>query len=412
MKKILAILLCLCMVLAVVACNKTEDTTETTAATTASVTEAATEEVTEAATTEAATTEAATTEETTTEEATTEAPVVEVEYKLGMGVVVDTASSASATADKAGTAQIDATVAVVVLDKDGKIVSCRLDAVQNKITVNADGTVSVPETFQTKMEKGDAYGMAAAVNYGMDWNGDGIVKEWYDQAKAFEAHVVGMTAAEVEAMATQVVEGSGYVISADEALLTAGCTIQITDFKAAVVKACNDDQAMSFKTSSEFTVGVAATSANDSTADATAEADGVVAVYSDFAAAVVVDGKIIASLNDAIQPKIAITAEGAIGETTFKGTKRELKEGYNMAAYGQSMDWNGDGHVYEWYIQSAAFSNHVVGMTAEEVAAMATQVVEGSGYVISADEDLLAAGCTIQITAIKEVVAKSVTNAR
>ena len=415
MKKILAILLCLCMVLAIVACNKTEDTTETTAATTAPVTEAATEEVTEATTTAATTeaeTTAATTEETTTEEATTETPVVEVEYKLGMGVVVDTASSASATADKAGTAQIDATVAVVVLDKDGKIVSCRLDAVQNKITVNADGTVSVPETFQTKMEKGDAYGMAAAVNYGMDWNGDGIVKEWYDQAKAFEAHVVGMTAAEVEAMATQVVESSGYVISADEALLTAGCTIQITDFKAAVVKACNDDQAMSFKTSSEFTVGVAATSANDSTADATAEADGVVAVYSDFAAAVVVDGKIIASLNDAIQPKIAITAEGAIGETTFKGTKRELKEGYNMAAYGQSMDWNGDGHVYEWYIQSAAFSNHVVGMTAEEVADMATKVVEGSGYVISADDALLSAGCTIQITAIKAVVAQSVTNAR
>ena len=397
MKKILAILLCLCMVLAVVACNKTEDTTETTVATTAPVTEEVTE--------------ATTTEETTTEEATTEAPATEVEYKLGMGVVVDTASSASATEEKAGTAQIDATVAVVVLDKDGKIVSCRLDAVQNKITVNADGTIVVPETFKTKMELGDDYNMA---KYGqsMDWNGDGVVKEWYEQAKAFEAHVVGKTAAEVEAMTTKVVESSGYVISADEALLAAGCTIQITDFKAAVVKACNDDQAMSFKTSSEFTVGVAATSANDSTADATAEADGVVAVYSDFAAAVVVDGKIIASLNDAIQPKIAVSATGTIGETTFKGTKRELKEGYNMAAYGQSMDWNGDGHVYEWYIQSAAFSNHVVGMTAAEVEAMATQVVEGAGYVISADADLLAAGCTIQITAIKTVVAKSVTNAR
>ena len=397
MKKILAILLCLCMVLAVVACNKTEDTTETTVATTAPVTEEVTE--------------ATTTEETTTEEATTEAPVVEAEYKLGMGIVVDTASSASATADKAGTAQIDATVAVVVLDKDGKIVSCRLDAVQNKITVNADGTIVVPETFKTKMELGDDYNMA---KYGqsMDWNKDGVVKEWYAQAKAFEAHVVGKTAAEVEAMATQVVEGSGYVISADEALLSAGCTIQITDFKAAVVKACQDDQAMSFKTASAFTLGVAATSANDGSTNATAEAAGSVQVYSDFAAAAVVDGKIVASVNDAIQPKIAITAEGAIGETTFKGTKRELKEGYNMAAYGQSMDWNSDGHVYEWYIQSGVFSNHVVGMTAEEVAAMATQVVEGSGYVISADEDLLAAGCTIQITAIKAVVAQSVTNAR
>ena len=46
----------------------------------------------------------------------------EVEYKLGMGVVVSTSSSANATAEKAGTAQIDATVAAVVLDAEGKIV--------------------------------------------------------------------------------------------------------------------------------------------------------------------------------------------------------------------------------------------------------------------------------------------------
>ena len=386
MKKILAILLCLCMVFAVVACNKTEKTDDTTAA---DVTTAATEE---------------TTEETTTngEDVTP----VEAEYKLGMGIVVDTASSSSATADAAGTAQIDATVAAVVLDKDGKIVSCRIDAVQNKIAVAADGTITIPETFKTKMEQGDAYGMAAAVNYGMDWNGDGVVKEWYDQAKAFENYVVGMTAAEVEAMATKEVEGKGYIISADDALLSAGCTIQITDFKAAVVKACNDEQGMSFKTASTFTLGVAATSANDGSADATA-----VQVYSDFAAAVVVDGKIVATLNDAIQPKIAIDATGAIGETTYVDTKRCLKEGYNMALYGSSMDWNGDGEVKEWYLQSAVFSNYVLGKTAAEVADMATKTID-SGYVISADDALLSAGCTIQITAIKAVVAQAVTNAR
>ena len=389
MKKILAILLCLCMVFAVVACNKTEKTDDTTAADTTAATEG-------------------TTEETTTDN--TETPVEE-EYKLGMGIVVGTDSSASATAEKAGTAQIDATVAAVVLGKDGKIVACRLDAVQNKIAVAADGTLTIPETFKTKMELGDDYNMA---KYGqsMDWNGDGVVKEWYDQAKAFENYVVGKTAAEVEAMATKVVEGSGYVISADDALLSAGCTIQITDFKAAVVKACNDEQGMSFKTASAFTLGVAASSANDGSTNATAEAAGSVQVYSDFAAAVVVDGKIVATLNDAIQPKIAVSTTGEIGETTYVDTKRCLKEDYHMAAYGQSMDWNNDGKVLEWYLQSEAFSKYVVGMTGEEVAAMATKEVEGKGYIISADDALLTAGCTIQITAIKAVVAKSVTNAR
>ena len=385
MKKILAILLCLCMVFAVVACNKTTEEETTVADTTT-----ATEE---------------TTEETTTEG---EDEVTEVEYKLGMGVVVDTASSASATADAAGTAQVDATVAAVVLDKDGKIVSCRIDAVQNKIAVAADGTITVPETFQTKMEKGDAYGMAAAVNYGMDWNGDGVVKEWYDQAKAFEAYVVGKTAAEVEAMATKEVEGKGYVISADDALLSAGCTIQITDFKAAVVKACNDEQGMSFKTASAFTLGVAATSADNGSKAATAEGNGAIQVYSDFAAAVVADGKVIATLNDAIQPKIAITVAGAIDATTFNGTKRELKEGYNMAAFGTPNVEGGT--VKEWYIQSAAFSAYVVGRTATEIASMETKVV--NDHYISVEEGLLEAGCTMQITGICAVVATAANNAR
>ena len=205
------------------------------------------------------------------------------------------------------------------------------------------------------------------------------------------------------------------VISAEDALLSAGCTIQITDFKAAVVKACKDEQGTSFKAvAGTFTLGVAATSfVDEATKAATAEADGVVAMYSDFAASVVVDGKIVASLNDAIQPQININAAGEVTPVEFKGTKRELKDAYGMApALGYGMDWNGDGKVLEWYVQSAEFSKFVVGKTAAEVEAMATKEVEGKGYVISADDALLSAGCTIQITAIKAVVAKSVTNAR
>ncbi len=370
MKKFFAILLCVVMVLAVVACNTNTEEKE-------SETEKVTEKAPE----------------------TTAAPVVEeeeAEYKLGMGVVVDMNSSAT------GNAQVDATVATVVLDKDGKIVACRIDVAQNKFAI---GTDAADKQFKTKMELGDDYNMA---KYGqsMDWNGDGVVKEWYDQAKAFEAYVVGMTAADVKAIKTQIVEGAGYVIAADEALLSAGCTIQITDFVAAVAAACEDEQGVAFKTAAEFTLGVAAkTTAEESTAE-------VIKMYSDFAATVVVDGKIVAALNDAIQPAITVDAEGNIVEKAFVATKRNLKEDYNMAKYGASMDWNQDGKVLEWYLQSEAFSKHVVGMTAAEVAAMETQIVEGAGYVISADEDLLAAGCTIQITAIKAVVAQAVTNAR
>ena len=373
MKKIFAILLCLCMVFAAVACTPaTGDGQGSTPAETPAASTPSTPDNTD--------------------------PTA-AEYKLGMGIVVDTSSSAD------GKPQVDATVATVVLDKDGKIVVCRIDAVQNKATI-ADGVVTATN-LKTKMELGDEYGMAAAVNYGMDWNGDGVVKEWYDQVKAFEAYVVGKTAAEVEAMATKEVEGKGYIISADDALLTAGCTIQITDFKAAVVKACNDDQATTFTTAAAFTLGVSANS-SDSSVAATEDTAGTVQMYSDFAATVVADGKIVAALNDAIQPKIAFEFDGTIGETNFKGTKRELKEGYNMAAYGSDND--GDGRVLEWYVQSAEFSKYVVGKTAAEIAALETEEV--NAHFVSTDDALISAGCTMQITGIMVVVAQAANNAR
>jgi pyruvate/oxaloacetate carboxyltransferase len=133
-------------------------------------------------------------------------------------------------------------------------------------------------------------------------------------------------------------------------------------------------------------------------------------MYTDFAATVVADGKILAALNDAIQPKITIDAKGEIVEKTFKATKRVLKGEYGMAPVKIDNDKNGV--TKEWFEQSAEFSKFVVGKTAAEVADMATKVVEGSGYVISADDALLTAGCTIQITGIKAVVAKAATNAR
>jgi hypothetical protein len=347
MKKILAIALCLCMVLCAVACGGAK----------------------------------------------------EAEYKLGMGIVVNMDSS------KTGNAQVDATVATVVTDAEGKIVLCRIDVAQNKMAVT-DGAVDTAKTFQTKMELGDAYGMAPV---GIDNDGNGVCKEWYEQAKAFEAYVVGKTGTEVAALETQ--EAGGHQIAVDKALLDAGCSMQITDFMAAVAKACADEQGMSFKTAATFTLGVAAkTTAAESTA-ATAEAEGVVKMYTDFAAAVIADGKIIATLNDAIQPQIKINAAGEIVEKSFTETKRNLKEGYNMATYGASMDNNGDGKVLEWYVQSQAFSNYVVGMTGAEVASMQTKTLD-NGYQISADDALLTAGCTIQITGICAVVAQAANNAR
>ena len=344
MKKILAIALCLCMVLCAVACGGTK----------------------------------------------------EADYKLGLGVVVSTASS------KEGNAQVDATIATVVTDAEGKIVLCRIDVAQNKMAIT-DGAVDTAKTFETKMELGSRYGMEGKV----DNDNNGKMLEWDAQAKAFESFVVGKTGAEVAALQTQ--EAGGHQIAVDTALLEAGCSMQITDFMAAVAKACADEQGMAFKAvPGTFTLGVAAKTAAADSKAATAEADGLVAMYSDIACAVVADGKVIATLNDAIQPKIDITVAGVPTAQEFKGTKRELKEGYNMAAYGQPNVEGGT--VKEWYIQSAAFSNYVLGKTATEIAGMQTKEV--NAHQISVEQALLDAGCTMQITGICAVVAQAANNAR
>jgi hypothetical protein len=345
----------------------------------------------------------------------TPAAPTEKEYKLGMGVQMGLVGLNKT--DYGQNAQVDATVATVVLDADGKIVLCRIDAIQNKADFTTEGKFTVTN-LESKMELGSRYGMAGKV----DGNNDGIKLEWDAQVKAFENHVIGMTAAEVAAMKTAP-NFMNYQMSTDEDLLKAGCTIQITDLKAAVVKACKDDQGVSFKTAGTFTLGVAVESFLDEYSPVATEANpGVINMYSDMAASVVgADGKILASLNDAIQPHIVLDATGNIltdaphthkdGYPVFtgcNGTKRELKEQYGMAG---KVDANNDGVKLEWYLQSAAFSKHVVGMTGAEVAAMPT-APNFMNYQMSTDEELLKAGCTIQITAIKAVVAESVTNAR
>ena len=305
------------------------------------------------------------------------------EYKLGMGVDLSTDSS------KENNAQVDATVAAVVTDKDGKIVACRLDVAQSKMDVTG-GAVDAAKTFQTNMELGDDYGMVAYGN---------AIAEWYDQAKAFESYVVGKTAAEVEGIET-VLNETGHNVATDEALL-AGCTMDITAFKAAVVKACNDEKGATF-TGKDFTLGVAAITAADESTAATDSDDAEVKMYTEYAAAVVgKDGKILAALTDATQPKITADKNGQITGADFKGTKRELGADYGMVAYGNA--------IAEWDAQAKAFADYTVGKTAAEVAGIET--VESNGHNVTTDETLYAS-CTMDISGMIAVIALAANYAR
>ena len=308
------------------------------------------------------------------------------EYTLGLGIVFGDITNA----------QINATIATVVTDANGVIVSCKIDAVQNKYKI--EDKVSFTNLL-TKKELGYNYNMAAygTPNYGT------TVKEWFEQAAIFEQYVVGKTAAELEALEYQ--EVNNHWISKDEDLLSAGCTIQIGEFVNAVVKACNDEQSTKFYSDGKFTLGLGVNNADNGTTGDDFEA--TVKMNIDYAATVVVDGKIVAALNDAAQPQATIV-EGEVTATAKLISKRDLKEGYNMAAFGS--DNNGDGIVLEWYKQSAAFSNYIAGLTSAEVEGLET--AEVNNHLISTDDALLSAGCTMQITGIMAVVVEAVADAK
>ena len=62
-------------------------------------------------------------------------------FKVGMGHNIS-AKMTDATADKAGSAQVDTTMLVAAFDAEGKVTSVSIDVAQQKLGVNADGTTA------------------------------------------------------------------------------------------------------------------------------------------------------------------------------------------------------------------------------------------------------------------------------
>ena len=297
------------------------------------------------------------------------------EYKLGMGISVSLASS------KDKTAQADATVATVIMDKDGKIVAADLDCAQTKLTADADLTAV---DLRTKKEKKEDYNMKGVSPIG---------KEWYEQAAAFAEKMVGKTVADIEGMETEVKNNHNVAVDAD---IYAVCTMDITAFKEAFVAACKDDQAKTFTAAADFKLGLAVNT--DVSGSKATEAQ----LYSTFSAvAVDKDGKVLAAIVDAIQPKVAFNADGTVGTQTYKATKRVLKEDYNMkgvSAIGK-----------EWYEQAAAYTDKMVGKTVADVEAIATEVKNNHNVAVDAD---LYAVCSMDITAFKADMAEAIKAAK
>ena len=132
---------------------------------------------------------------------------------------------------------------------------------------------------------------------------------------------------------------------------------------------------------------------------------GVVSTYSDgqvnstiAAVGLDADGKIQYCYLDVAQSTPADEAKAK------EKTKKELQDEYGMK--------KASGIQKEWFEQAAALEEYVVGKTAADVAKIETED-KGDGHhtaVPKAGSDL-AAGCTMDIGAFKEAIAKAVANA-
>lgn len=74
------------------------------------------------------------------------------EVRLGLGVYSSISDAADATSDKDGSAAVNVTAAAVLIGGDGKIVACKIDAVQNNAKFGTAGEYVRVEIAKTKSE--------------------------------------------------------------------------------------------------------------------------------------------------------------------------------------------------------------------------------------------------------------------
>lgn len=318
-----------------------------------------------------------------------EEPVVEEPaagaVKTGLAVVTSVGKSKDAAADAEGLGQSDSVAIAVTVDSEGKVVKAAIDTAQTKINFSAEGKVTsdLATVGKSKQELKEEYGMVKASKIG---------KEWYEQANTLADYFVGKTAEEIKAIPT---DEAGVTTDAD---LVSSVTIKINDYKAAVEKAIAN--AKDLGATADDVLGLAINTTIAKSKDAAADAEGQTQAYSIYTATTFdADGKITSNIIDASQATVKFDATGKISTdlTAEVKTKVELGEAYGMIKASKIGK--------EWFEQSAAFSEYVLGKTAEEVKGIA--VADG----VATDADLVSS-VTVGIDEFQLVIEKAAASAK
>ena len=298
-------------------------------------------------------------------------------------------SSADASAEADGLAQVDVTAGAYTLAADGTITDIDLDCVQTKINFNASGELTTEEgtTWTTKTDLDDDYNMRPASPIGAEWD---------EQTAYFEEYCIGKTVAQV----------AGISIDAEtnhptEADLITGCTMNVNSFIAVleksqtVLEVPEGELAMGFYMTTSYDTSYSGSHAASADGNGLAQANIDIYAVTINSEGVIVDCKI-----DAIQAKTEFDASGAL--VTEVGadnpSKMELGDDYAMRA--------ASGIGAEWDEQVIALQNYCIGKTPAEIQGIA---LDDSGKATDAD---LIAGITMPLGDFIAGVVAACNNAR
>ncbi len=155
------------------------------------------------------------------------------EDDLEIGIVTETGTKRDATDESEGEVSLEITFSACTADDRGIITAAFSDSVEAGVSFDLSGKSNTEPTgrLTTKREAGTSYGMASG---GIDRNDDGVVKEWYEQASAFDSACVGKTYNELSSLETD----RGY---GNDDLQKAGCTVKVSGLVSSMAKASRDD---------------------------------------------------------------------------------------------------------------------------------------------------------------------------
>ena len=303
--------------------------------------------------------------------------------KTGLSVSTDISKSVSATAEAAGAAEYDVTLAAVTVDDNGVIRSCVIDSIPATVSFDNKGVITsdLAAEVNTKNEKGEAYGMVAYGN---------AIAEWDAQVKAVADYAVGKTVEQLKNGDIDMTTGK----AKDGTDLQSSATIYLAGYVYAIEAAVNNAQHLGAQAGDELVLSTL--NAVKNSTPATADAAGLAQLDADIVALTRKNGAITSCYIDSLQAKINFDATGNITTdlTAPVQTKNELGENYGMVAWGNAKA--------EWNAQAASFAAYITGKTAADVAGIAvnesTKPADGSD---------LASSVTIAIGGFQALIAKA-----